>query len=32
MASRAQGYLRYAFIFILHVKYKAFNDFRVGEA
>jgi hypothetical protein len=26
------GFLRYAFVFILHVKHKAFNDFRVGEA
>jgi hypothetical protein len=32
MASRAQCYLRHALVFILHVKHKAFNDFRVGKA
>ena len=32
MASRTQSYLRYAFVFILHVKHKAFNNFRAGEA
>ena len=32
MASRTQCYPHHAFVFILQVKHKAFNDFRGGKA